>query len=521
MRTFSSWVCMVVLAGCSGTAVVELPGAEAPDLTFEEALHQGCSCHPNRCAGVRCESPPSAWCVSATTVRRYASPGVCATLTGTCRYGSFDEPCASGQCRAGACVIDRCAGVRCEEPPAADCADPTTVRRFGSPGTCAADSGQCRYSEVRVPCAAGETCSAGVCVAACSASTCAGCCAQGGCVALQSQTSAQCGLGGSVCLPCGSNQACQAGACVADVTEWRVRSHFFRPVGRSEHALVYDPVRRRVVLFGGVSVGAELLQDTWEWDGTEWLEQPAPTRPPARRGHALAYDATRGRVVLFGGYGAGGLLADTWEWDGATWALRTTPTGPSARSAHAMAFDGQRVVLHGGTVFGATAVADTWTLDGTGWKQVTTNTQPPARLGHVLGFDSRRGRVVLFGGTHALDATTGFADTWEWNGASWAQRSVSTLVPHARTGAAMAFDAARGRLVLFGGMLGGPRSWSYLDDTWEFDGVGWAQRPLATHPSFRTRFGAAYDVARARTVVFGGYGVSGLEGTTWEYGRWP
>jgi hypothetical protein len=47
-----------------------------------------------------------------------------------------------------------------------------------------------------------------------------------------------------------------------------------RPVGppsaRGEPALGYDPVRKRVVLFGGFDSEGNNLDDTWEWDGERW-----------------------------------------------------------------------------------------------------------------------------------------------------------------------------------------------------------------------------------------------------------
>jgi hypothetical protein len=35
--------------------------------------------------------------------------------------------------------------------------------------------------------------------------------------------------------------------------------------------------------------------------------------------HAMAYDSVRGRVVLYGGSDGESNLADPWEWDGRRW----------------------------------------------------------------------------------------------------------------------------------------------------------------------------------------------------------
>ena len=41
---------------------------------------------------------------------------------------------------------------------------------------------------------------------------------------------------------------------------------------RTTIAATYDPVRRRVVLYGG-RTQSEVLGDTWEFDGVEWLRR--------------------------------------------------------------------------------------------------------------------------------------------------------------------------------------------------------------------------------------------------------
>src|SRR6266496_2944326 len=61
--------------------------------------------------------------------------------------------------------------------------------------------------------------------------------------------------------------------------------------------------------------------------------------PPSRHGHAMVYDAVRQRVVLFGGLSSSGNSSnDTWEYDGTTWTQRTPGTSPSARQNHAMVY---------------------------------------------------------------------------------------------------------------------------------------------------------------------------------------
>lgn len=86
--------------------------------------------------------------------------------------------------------------------------------------------------------------------------------------------------------------------------------------------------------------------------------------------------------------------------------------------------------------------------------------------------------------------------------------------PPPRAGHAMAYDAARNRTVVFGGY---DPSFAYLADTWEWDGTSWAQISTATSPSPRASAAVAYDAATGRVVVFGGVDSTGPLGDTWEW----
>ena len=304
---------------------------------------------------------------------------------------------------------------------------------------------------------------------------------------------------------------------------WRERSDRQSPPARDGHALAYDSARGRVVLFGGRDSSNNRLSDTWEWDGTSWTDvtpSGATASPPARERHALAYDSDRGRVVLFGGQDSlSNRLSDTWEWDGTGWTDVTPPgvgASPPARFGHALAYDSARgrVVLFGGDRF-TNRLSDTWEWDGTAWTDVTpTGASPPARRGHALAYDSDRGRVVLFGGRDG--SFTFLSDTWEWDGTAWTDVTPAgaNASPPARAFHALAYDTARGRVVLFGGCC--DSSFNRLSDTWAWNGTAWTDvTPAGASPPARTRHALAYDSARGRVVLFGGSGSTALS-ETWE-----
>jgi hypothetical protein len=82
-----------------------------------------------------------------------------------------------------------------------------------------------------------------------------------------------------------------------------------------------------------------------------------------------------------------------------------------------------------------------------------------------MAYDAARGQVVLFGGYNPGV----LGDTWTWDGTEWIQRNPAHA-PSARYGARMAYDGGHGQILLFGGRKGGGRA---LGDTWTWDGVDW------------------------------------------------
>jgi galactose oxidase-like protein len=173
--------------------------------------------------------------------------------------------------------------------------------------------------------------------------------------------------------------------------------------------------------------------------------------------------------------------------------------GPSEREVHRMAYDSnrQRVVLFGGRSGTTVVFNDTWEWDGDYWTEMS-DLGPPPRSAHGLVFDSLRQRTVCFGGlSNIADPRSAFGDTWEWDGQNWTQ--MADTGPPARAFHAMAYDADRGRTVLFGGQI----TDAFLNDTWEWDGAEWTQ-VADSGPSPRDACGATYDSSRHPMVLVGG-----------------
>jgi uncharacterized protein (TIGR03437 family) len=248
-----------------------------------------------------------------------------------------------------------------------------------------------------------------------------------------------------------------------------------------------------------------------------WTQQIPSSFPTARSRNAMAYDSAHGQVVLFGG-SYFSFLNDTWTWDGSNWTQKSPQNSPPARNGHAMAYDAAhgQIVLFGGAESNGfdntTLFGDTWTWDGANWTQKSLQNSPPARYLHAMAYDAAHGQIVLFGGSTINDD---FSDTWTWDGSNWTQKSPQNS-PKARYGSAMVYDSARGQVVLFGGYN---RTSLSLNDTWTWDGSNWTQKSPQNSPSVRSGHAMAYDAAHGQTVLFGGD--SGTNDTwTWDGSNW-
>lgn len=281
--------------------------------------------------------------------------------------------------------------------------------------------------------------------------------------------------------------------------EWTEVKPAALPGQRSAHAFAADS--RSLVVFSG-RPAPDLLwyTDTWRYLSGSWLNLNPSTSPPPRWFSRMSWDKKRDRLVLFGGQDVrSGFRSDTWELLGRIWIPITTQTSPSPRGRHAQSFDSKRGVtlVHGGWN-GNRLLADTWSYDGKDWTRIATSTQPPARHSATMAYDEARDVHVLTGGATKFNATGVFQDTWEFDGASWKQVRV-VAPPRKLFLSSMTYDAARQRIVMFGGTSPG---WVYRDEVVEYDGKTWTTRKPTRKPQAR-RTSIAY--LQGKVWAFGGF----------------
>lgn len=284
------------------------------------------------------------------------------------------------------------------------------------------------------------------------------------------------------------------------------------------------PVPGDKVTGSGTSSGATTgcgIQDpsnnaTWLWNGSDWSKASGTTPFAGFGDGTLATDPVSGRVVLLG---AGGLFAEpdiacpligvattgdqaacppypisaprSWAWDGTAWkamAVHTADTGfgtgfpvvlDAVTGKLAMFSESNpttpapcptcAAIPENGSAACCSGSVSIW--NGTGWKQSATYTGgPPGYGGTMVGDPATRSDVSL----------TSDGQTWVWTGA-WKQEHPSST-PSALNGAASAYDAATGQVVLFGGLGEAATASGLYDQTWTWDGSTWTMRGGSAGP---------------------------------------
>lgn len=279
------------------------------------------------------------------------------------------------------------------------------------------------------------------------------------------------------------------------------------PPRRGDMAFAFDGTCNRIFMFYGDAAepvncnpaASIFLEDGYTFDVAtgRWaaIEIAGGDMPLKRARSAGAWDKTRGRFLVFGGryrVGTSGsytFLNDLWALDPATktWeqlSAQGAAGAPSGRMNTQIIADPDhdRILVFGGGRVAASGIAfevtnDTWAFDlgAKTWSRLgQSGTPPEARLFHVTALDPSRQRLYVFsgGGADALTAAQFLHDMAVLDLATdtWSTVTLNGDVPRGRIKATLETDAARDRLVLFGGHDDGELG--NENDVWTFDLVG-------------------------------------------------
>lgn len=268
------------------------------------------------------------------------------------------------------------------------------------------------------------------------------------------------------------------------------------PPAQIQAKVAFDTARSVAVLYG--QDGAGTSSSLWEWNGSSWATRVAATMP-LRWGPGIAFDPVRGRLLLFGGLNSAALLNDSWEWDGTAISQRQFLVAPPSRWMPAMTFDaaGGRILMFGGIGGAFAALTDTWEYDGFGWTEVFPATVPsgiPALSPPHLQYCGLTATAVLLTGR-----LNGSYATWEWIGSNWVGRPQA--VDPTDVHQLLQWNGGTGLLAVSNATA--------PPTLWEYGAGGWSAGFAIPAPTSMWGSAACYDSVRDEIVAFGGHDLQG------------
>lgn len=267
------------------------------------------------------------------------------------------------------------------------------------------------------------------------------------------------------------------------------------PGARWGHVFIYNPVDKKIVLFGGTNKrGGVFLDDTWVWKNGAWTHLDVPG-PPARGFCAVAFHQQRQSIILHGGRGKNRITySDLWEWNGSTW-TQLEQEGSYKADHHQMVYlENEQALLAFGGWDGKEVREDTWRWDGE-WELLAIPS-PPKRSAFSMVYNKKTDQVNLFGG---LWINGQYADLWAWQEGHWSALGGpydnSSLDHHS-----MIYDDSLEKVIGFGG-----KNYRYSMQRTTFQIEGHKIEAITEEgPEGRHSFGFTYDSDAKIGYLYGG-----------------
>ena len=313
------------------------------------------------------------------------------------------------------------------------------------------------------------------------------------------------------------------------------------PSQRWKQSAIYDSEHNQVVFFGGQGL-VDCLNDVWELSLTDlsWSQVSASGQVPVvRRCHSAIYDPVNKRMIVFGGANPYSVFNDLYSLDLSThvW-TQLSPGGslPNVRWNHAAIYnpkDSSMVVFGGRQLYtgsykttgqvdtvnynpenrgegvlssaqqASTWFNDLWKLDlkTLTWSQIIPTGQlPPARECHTATYIPDGNYLLVYAGYANWEC---FGDLWKYDFTtnSWTEITVSGDAPLPKSSHSAFYDGENNRLITFGGI---DETWITFDDVWELDLNTFSWNKLFPLLS-RSGQAGIYDPQRKGMILFGGF----------------
>jgi hypothetical protein len=295
---------------------------------------------------------------------------------------------------------------------------------------------------------------------------------------------------------------------------WTQRAPAHSPEPRVDSYGFWDTKRERMVVFGGNAPGQIDRSVIWSWDGNDWSSFTPTANPPARRDAAVTYDSARDRIVLFGGAVDGSpdkTLADTWEFDGNTW-LETTPgVSPGDRGAALLGYDPVRqiiVLVNGYSEATGTLRKDTWIYRDGAWTEAPSASAPQGSSLELIWHPTLQ-KLLIVGRKE-----TGSLCSWTFDGAVWKEHATSAYSLNGIPKASLTFDSERGVAVYL-------REEGQSYRGYRLSGTSWEQFLPVPQPGAAdvARGALIFDTAANEPRLFGDAG-GNYQGWRWDGTMW-
>ena len=288
------------------------------------------------------------------------------------------------------------------------------------------------------------------------------------------------------------------------------------PSARQASSAIYDPLRQRMLVFGGSTGG----NDTWSLSLSgplAWTQvTTSGTLPTARSYHSAVYDPVRDRMIVVGG----GISNSFYDVQALT--LAGTPTWQSVfflvDGTHAPAiYDPvrDRVLLHGGLAgLNCYSFTDVLTLSpSVTFARIPPTPAMPWPISDAAGiYDPSQNRLVVAGGDYFGFFEPSYnqaANALALGSMQWAFLGQLNI---GRTGSSASYVSnGTPRMVIFGGVCLHLCSNQPFDEVWQLPLTppgAWQQlAPTGTKPAGRSRHTSIYDPTRNSLIIFGGIGL--------------
>ena len=209
------------------------------------------------------------------------------------------------------------------------------------------------------------------------------------------------------------------------------------PPVRREHGAVYGP--DGIVIFGGIGADGAARDDTWSLifnANPQWTEQE-PLSTPRYSVAGAIIDSIVPYVGLFSGCGDQGPFGDDHQFD-VLLALITELTSPAPKPSARCDQSATFVQGWGTAIFGGhdtAALSDLWLLvenfPNRSWTLISQ--EGPARSGHSTVLDAARRRLLVFGGVDETGAKSN--DVWAYSidANCWSELAPNGTAPSPRS----------------------------------------------------------------------------------------